>query len=209
MKQVDILGKLFGSGVRVKLMKFFLLNQETAYSIEDLADRLRLKSRFLKNDITILTKVGFIEPKKFVKLVITKRTSKKKKFKGFVMDKTFPLQEEFRALLIDSGGMHIPDLPGKFGKAGKLKLFIASGVFLKDSDRSMDLLIVGDRLNRAVVDKKVKELESEIGKELRYAVFDTEEFMYRLNMYDKLLRDVLDYPHEKVINKIDHPELRA
>jgi hypothetical protein len=40
------------------------------------------------------------------------------------------------------------------------------------------------------------------------ALFDTEEFMYRLKMYDKLLRDVLDYPHEKIVNKIDHPELR-
>jgi hypothetical protein len=104
--------------------------------------------------------------------------------------------------------MNLRDLPSRFGKMGKVKLFIASGIFLRDPDRTMDVMIVGDQLNRGIIDRNVKELESEIGKELRYAVFGTDEFMYRLNMYDKLLRDVLDYPHEKLINKIDHPELR-
>jgi len=69
------------------------------------------------------------------------------------------------------------------------------------------LTIVGDRLDKKMIDIEVKKIESEIGKELRYAVFDTEEFMYRLKMYDKLIRDLLDYPHTKIINKLSHPEL--
>jgi hypothetical protein len=79
---------------------------------------------------------------------------------------------------------------------------------MHDNDRMADLMIVGDRLDRKMIEGEIKKLESEVGKELRYALFDTEEFMYRLKMYDKLLRDVLDYPHEKIVNKIDHPELR-
>ena len=43
-------------------------------------------------------------------------------------------------------------------------------------------------------------LEAEIGKELAYAVFDTPDFLYRANMYDKLVRDVIDFPHEKVLD---------
>jgi len=27
-------------------------------------------------------------------------------------------------------------------------------------------------------------------------MFDTKEFLYRLNMYDKLVRDILDFPNE-------------
>jgi hypothetical protein len=42
-------------------------------------------------------------------------------------------------------------------------------------------------------------MEAEIGGELSYAVFETKEFLYRLNMYDKLVRDILDYPHEVVV----------
>ena len=45
-------------------------------------------------------------------------------------------------------------------------------------------------------------MEAEIGKELRYAVLNTKEFIYRLDMYDKFIRDILDYPHERLIEKI-------
>ena len=45
----------------------------------------------------------------------------------------------------------------------------------------------------------VRRLEAEIGAELTYATFETKEFIYRLNMYDKLVRDILDFPHEVVL----------
>ena len=48
----------------------------------------------------------------------------------------------------------------------------------------------------------IKNLEAEIGKELRYVYFSTEDFKYRLSMCDKLMRDILDYPHKKVLNKL-------
>ncbi len=208
MKQLDILGKLFGSLVRVKLMKVFLLNQETVCTLEDLALRLRVKPRVIKEDLALLVRIGFVKPKSLVKIIVKKKSSIRKKMKGFVMNKDFLLEESLRGLLVDSSSMHVQELPSRFSKAGKMSLFIVSGMFLHDEDRSLDLMIVGDRLDRKLIDRKIKELESEIGKELRYSVFDTSEFMYRLNMYDKLLRDVLDYPHEKLINKIDHPELR-
>ena len=48
----------------------------------------------------------------------------------------------------------------------------------------------------------MKIIESEIGKELRYAYFSTEDFQYRLSMCDKLTRDILDYPHKKILNKL-------
>ena len=63
----------------------------------------------------------------------------------------------------------------------------------------MDLLIVGDKLKRGKIEEGIKKIEAEIGIELVYAVFETKEFIYRLNMYDKLVRDVLDYPHQVIL----------
>ena len=45
--------------------------------------------------------------------------------------------------------------------------------------------------------------ESELGKSVQHTLMDTEEFRYRLDMYDRFLRDILEYPHEKLINKFD------
>ena len=46
----------------------------------------------------------------------------------------------------------------------------------------------------------IRVLESEVGKELTYAIFETPEFLYRANMYDKLVRDIIDLPHIKALD---------
>jgi predicted DNA-binding transcriptional regulator len=208
MKQIDILGKLFGSGTRVKIMKFFLLNQDTGFAVPEIASRLRVKPQLIRSEVKDLVSIGFIKNKVVMMTVVGARKTTKKKMPGFVANKDFALMQPLRDILIESGGMHFSDISARFAGTGKINMFVVSGIFMHDTDRMADLMIVGDRLDRKMIDAEIKKLESEVGKELRYALFDTEEFMYRLKMYDKLLRDVLDYPHEKVVNKIDHPELK-
>ncbi len=77
---------------------------------------------------------------------------------------------------------------------------MASGFFTDNKEGKLDILVVGDRLNKKRIEEGVRKIESEIGKELNYAVFDLKEFMYRLGMYDKLVRDVLDFPHKVILN---------
>ncbi len=54
-----------------------------------------------------------------------------------------------------------------------------------------------------MIQKTISVLESELGRELSYAIFDTNDFKYRVSMYDKLIRDVFDYPHERLIASKD------
>ena len=77
MKQLDILGKLFGSTIRVKLLKFFLLNQDSGFSIDDIAMRLRVKPRVIKDELIEMKQAGFIKPKIVIQ-VIQKKTKNKK-----------------------------------------------------------------------------------------------------------------------------------
>jgi len=69
------------------------------------------------------------------------------------------------------------------------------------------MLVVGDHLRRSTLENYMRSLEAEIGKELRYAAFETSEFNYRLGMYDKLVRDILDYPHRTVLDRIGLPPM--
>ncbi len=96
---------------------------------------------------------------------------------------------------------------GNFKKVGQVKLVIISGLFIKNNDSRVDLLIVGDKLNRAKIENGIRKLEAEIGAELVYAIFDTKEFIYRFNMYDKLVRDILDYPHQVLLQGKELAEL--
>ncbi|MBI2454166.1 MAG: hypothetical protein HYV54_01155, partial [Parcubacteria group bacterium] len=48
----------------------------------------------------------------------------------------------------------------------------------------------------------IKGLESDTGRELRYVILGVEEFKYRLGMFDRFVHDIMEYPHQKVINKL-------
>ena len=72
----------------------------------------------------------------------------------------------------------------------------------EDNESRTDLVIVGSHLKRTSIARVVKDLEAEIGKELNYAVLETPDFQYRLNACDKFVRDIFDYPHHIILDKI-------
>ena len=91
----------------------------------------------------------------------------------------------------------------KFSGAGRIKLFIVSGVFIQEWDTRVDLLIVGDDLNFNRIDLIIKSIESEVGKEITYSAFETTDFEYRYGMHDRLIRDIVDFPHVTLVDKLE------
>ena len=65
------------------------------------------------------------------------------------------------------------------------------------------MFVVGDRIKERVLRTRMRKLESEIGRDLRYALLGSEDFAYRLNMNDKLVRDIMDYPHRIVFDRLN------
>ena len=84
----------------------------------------------------------------------------------------------------------------------KIKLFIVAGVFTQNWDSRVDLLLVGDDLNLAKIESVIKTIESEIGKEISYSAFETQDFEYRFGIHDRLVRDILDYPHVTLLDRL-------
>jgi hypothetical protein len=106
---------------------------------------------------------------------------------------------EFDRLLLGADTLDKKTIADNFKKVGRVKLLLVSGIFIKNKDTRVDLLVVGDKMKRSKIEEEMRKLEAEIGTELTYAIFDTKEFLYRLNMYDKLVRDILDFPHEVIL----------
>jgi DNA-binding transcriptional ArsR family regulator len=180
---MEILGKVLGSPARVKIMRLFLLNKGKTFKSAEVVKRSRVVSDIVRRELKLLESVSFV----------------KKLASGWVFNPVFKYSAEFKSLLIMSDTMNHETILNSFKKAGKVKLIVVSGIFIKNDDSRVDLLIVGDKLKKAKVEEGIRKLEAEIGAELVYAVFDTKEFMYRLDMYDKLVRDVLDYPHKVIL----------
>ncbi len=198
---MDILGNLFSSDPLVKIMRLFLMNQDETFTLTEISNRTLSKDQSAKREIEILEQVGFVRPKTVVREVPGKdKVVKKIKTLAWEIDKTFHYLEPLYSLLIEYDTLKQNDVVSRFRPAGKIKLLVVSGVFIKDPEARADLLVVGDNLNRKKIEAAVKFFEAQLGKELQYAMFDTEEFVYRRDMYDKLLCDIFDGNHEVLIS---------
>lgn len=203
---MDTFGILFGSQARVKLMRLFLLNSEDVFEKDDIVKRSRVTAPVVKKEIAQLEKAGLIKKKSFFKEAkgkTTKGTPKKKRAYGWTLNHSFELLKQLREFIIDTEPMRKQEITNKFKNTGKVKLLIASGIFTQDHDTRIDLLVVGDDINKSSIENALRAVEAEVGREISYAYFDTQEFLYRVSICDKFVRDVVDYPHEKLINKLN------
>lgn len=197
---MDILGKLLGGIPRVKIMRLFLLNPDEPFGIDDVVERSRLQRAIARKAITGLLGMAFIQKKSFIQEFEDSRGRiTKKRIQGWILNADFPYIAELKQLLVEGEFFKHSELAKRFKPSGRVQLLVVSGIFIQDSESRLDLLIVGDNLKKNYIQKTITVLESELGKELRYALFETADFKYRVAMYDKLLRDVFDYPHERLI----------
>jgi hypothetical protein len=193
---MDQLAQLFGSEARVKLLRLFLFNPEAAFSLGECARRVKEESNEVRKEMTRLIAAGVVKKKSVV------RPGKKDHELGYGLDQKFLYLQPLKNLLV-TVSLHADEaLVKKLAPVGKLKLLLASGVFIREWDTRVDLLIVGDELNMTRLETIMKNLEAEVGKELTYSAFETEEFEYRMGIHDRLVRDVIEAPHTTLIDKL-------
>ena len=203
---MDILGKLFGSAPKVKVIKLFLFNAESVFDMGEVTIRTKIGASLARREILNLERVGFIHGKIYTKEVKIQKNKKfirtKRKVRGYILNYKFPHLELLFNFLSDSNALRPEDLIAKISKGIKIDLLLVAGVFLKNAESRVDLLIVGEHGKEEIIAEIVKDIESSLGREIMYVVFSTSEFKYRMSVFDRLLRDILDYPHEKLVNKL-------
>jgi hypothetical protein len=204
---IEILEKLFGSVAKVKIMRLFLFNPADSFDLEQIADRSKVTPGDARYEVNVLEKIDLIKKRSFFKDKV-RGSGKNKRIErvrtaGWILNDTFTYLSPLRELLIQVSPLHNNEVLKKLSRVGRLKLVIVAGVFIQNWDSRVDLLVVGDNLKRGVLESIIKTLEAELGREIRYAAFETPDFQYRLSMYDKLIRDILDYEHEKILDKLN------
>jgi hypothetical protein len=203
---MEILAKLFGSATKVKLMRMFLFNEDNAYSFSEIVERTKSQPKDCKKEIIGLMNIGLIKNRQVVKDVNVKKGKKiqvkKVQDTGYFLDQKFPYLQALKNLLI-TVSLHADDnLVKKFATVGRIKLFLASGVFIQEWDTRVDLLIVGDDINFSKLENVIKTIEAEVGREIVYSAFETEDFDYRYGMHDRLIMDIVDFPHTTLVDKL-------
>ena len=202
----DPLTKLFGSAGRIKIMRLFLANPEECLQVADVIRQTKSIRTTVTKECKLLEQAGFLLKAK-CKVEEVKRLNKgdkiiKKIKPGYQLNSSFEYLQALRALLTQVSGDQSGDLSKRMRKAGRIKALVVAGVFLQDTTGRVDILIVGDAIKHRQLESVIRTTEAELGQGLRYAVFSTNEFKYRLDMRDKLVCDILDSPHKKLLNRV-------
>lgn len=196
----DPLAILFGSTARVKLLRFFLFNPSKATLFDEISRRSKLVRRTARTEISALEKAGVIKQK--VIYMDVEGKSKKLKAVGYILNKDFPELQALQTFLFETAPIDGKNLLKHLRQAGTLDFVGISGVFVRDFEQRLDVLLAMKKFNQAKVEKAIRSLEAEIGVEVRFSAMSSEDLIYRVGMYDKLTRDFFDYTHQVLVDKI-------
>lgn len=177
---------IFGGDAKVKIMRLFVFNPGAIFTGKTVGEKVQSTPKVVRKELTSLNKAGLIH----------------KRARGYVLNEDYEYLPAIEHFLIEASPVTEREIIRKLSKAGTLRLILTSGVFKQDSEARVDLLVVGDRLKEGRLIKAISSLEAQLGRELRYAAFETPDFKYRLGVYDRLIRDILDYPHSKLVDKV-------
>lgn len=187
----QILEKLFESPAKIKILKLFFRNPDLSFTMSEIMERLDLDYATCKRQINNFLSIKFLS---------CKLKSKKKRF---FIDTKFEFLEELRSLVLKSSPASKNKMLRSVKRLGKIYLLLLAGVFIDKVNRSRcDVFIVGDNIDQKKLAKIVKNIEAEAGTQIRFSLMNLEEFKYRRDMFDKFVREVLDLPYEKLIDKI-------
>ncbi|MFZ1075354.1 MAG: hypothetical protein WAN50_03195 [Minisyncoccia bacterium] len=187
---MEPLAKLFGSTARLKTIRLFIFNQDSAFTLFEVAERTKIAKETVRHELAELSSAGLLRKRG------TQTPTR------YQINPKFEHLEALDTFVRETTSVRPQDIMKALKRAGVLRLVALTGLFTGVLETQVDLLIVGDHLEERVLATAVRSLEAELGREIRYASFATGDFQYRRGAYDRLLRDVFDYPHRTLIDKI-------
>ena len=200
-----ILEKLFESVSKVRILRLFMCNPGSRFTLGEICSRSQVRKPSARTELNKLLKLGMVWKTIMRVETAVRKGGKPRTVKTIVygLDTAFPFLNELRDLVVKSSVAPRDKILRQIKAVGKVKLAVISGVFIQSENSRTDLLLVGDGIHQRKLDRFLADTESELGKPVQHTVMETDEFQYRMDMYDRFLRDILEYPHEKIINKFN------
>lgn len=191
---------LFGSKTRVKLLHLFLNHPGQSFYVREMTRLIDEQINSVRRELANMLAVG----------VITSDSADNKLY--YQVNQRYEFFTALRAIFaneaIDTAkapsATKDDTLDSQYlttiQSISSLRLAIVSGVLVKGSASSVDVLLVGD-LPGAKVKTAMKDIERLEGRELNYSVLPYEEFYYRLSVRDKFITQILNTKHIVAVDK--------
>ncbi len=211
--------QLFGSKTRVKLLKLFMSNPNRSFYVREITRKIEEQINSVRRELANLLSLG----------IITSDSNDNKLY--YEVDQSYEHYNALRELftgkrsvsptkktaakknessetemIVDTPLQVVSSIPivdaQLWSKAGNIAGLAYSGVLTRDQNSPVDVMIIGDvPISRA--ESAIAELEKQEGKELRFAVMDLNEWVYRRQIHDKFWLQVVEAKSQVIIDNGD------
>ena len=186
---------LFGSKTRVKLLHLFLNNPGKAFYVREITRLIDEQINSVRRELSNMLEVG----------IITSKNTDNKLY--YEINQRYEFYVPFRAIFADQKVASASNADSRAAaewqklakKLAGARVIIAAGALVSGSASKVDLLIVGDVVNKKVA-VLVAAAEAAEGRELTYATLTYDEFYYRLSVRDRFISDILTNKHEVLVD---------
>lgn len=194
-----MIDKLFGSKTRVKLLHLFMNHPGQSFYVREITRLIDEQINSVRRELSNMLEVG----------VITSDNADNKLY--YQVNQRYEFYTALRAIFaaepiaaaqpvvtVNADGVNekysglISELPG-------LRVAVLSGVLVKGSSSSVDVLLVGS-VPAAKVKAAISNIEKLEGREINYTVIPYEEFYYRLSVRDRFVTQILASKHSVVLD---------
>jgi hypothetical protein len=207
--------QLFGSKTRVKLLKLFMSNPNRSFYVREITRKVEEQINSVRRELANLLSLGIITSDStnnklyyevdqtcehyaaLRELFTGKRPATTKKAVATDAETAEEVQSD-EPITIETATRPLVDAD-VWDRVGNVAGLAYSGVFTRDMSSPVDVMIVGD-VPIARAEAAVAELEKHEGKELRYAVMELDEWMYRKQVNDKFWLQVIGAKNQVIID---------
>ena len=180
------LARLFDSPTRIKLIKFFALQPDERLTAKAVAPTLNTTKQKLQPELGALVRAG----------VLVARPGKGGVQYGW--NRAYPhafALHQFMSATTTPEDKVIADMFRALGAS----LVVAAGILADETRGAVDLLIVTRRPKDQKIAVAIRKLEGMAAIPIRYAVLGVEEYQDRMQAFDRMLRDIVDFRHRVVL----------
>lgn len=206
--------QLFGSKIRVKLLKLFMSSPNRSFYVREITRKIEEQINSVRRELANLLSIGIItsdstnnklyyevnqkyENYEALRLLFTGK--KTRVAKADVQTDTADKKEKKEPAKISEVVSVDEDI---WAKVGNIAGLLYSGAFTRDDSSPIDVLIVGD-VTTSRVESAVSELEKEKNRELRYAIMELDEWLYRRQVNDKFFTQIMSAKNQIVKDEQD------
>lgn len=184
---------LFGSKTRLKLLRLFFAQPEQKFYVRELSRLAAAQINSVRRELEHLSALKIIVPE------ADRAEAEKRKY--YRLNPSGAVNAELRALLLKAQLWGEKQLVEAIKNLGAVDYLVLGGRFTGVKNSPADLLVVGNAA-RAELSRLIRLFEKEFGSEVRYTVMTLKEFLYRRDVADKFLSDLLEKDHLVAVDKI-------